>query len=164
MIGSLGATQKLSFLLDILQEIYCSYCSEVWDFARWLYSGEHSASYNPDRGCQWWTDPQSIQTTSTSKSYHFWCSFFFWAKKSARLKIDNDVLGLKCSFMCPLYTWVSSAGRSFLIRHSLVLRVSAPSLCLWGFFWLLVTMLSLKWPYIFFSFDKNEQNIMIVLP
>ena len=40
-------------------------------------------------------------------------------------EVDNEVLGLKYSFVCLLYTWVSSVRRSFCINHFMILSISA---------------------------------------
>ena len=107
----------------------CSLCSEVADSARWLSSGEHSASYSPERGCQWWTDPWGTPATRTFESHQAWWSFFSphpWRWKTHKTQeVDNEVLGLKYSFVCLLYTWVSSVRRSFCINHFMILSISA---------------------------------------
>lgn len=76
-------------------------------------------------------------------------------------EVDNEVLGLKYSFVCLLYTWVSSVGRSFCINHFMILSVSASlpvRLFRFG-----VTTLTLEVLSFFFFFEKSEQSIMIVL-
>lgn len=76
-------------------------------------------------------------------------------------EVDNEVLGLKYSFVCLLYTWVSSVRRSFCINHFMILSISA-SLPL-RLFRFGVTTLTLEVLSFFFFFEKSEQSIMIVL-
>ena len=134
----------------------------VLDSSRWLSSGEHSVSYSPERGCQWWTDPWGVPATHIFKSQQACCSFFspspMEVENPQDSEVDSEVLGLKYPFVCLLCTWVSAVGRSFCIHHFMVLRVSA-SLPL-RLFWFEVTMLSLEVLF----FWESEQSIMIVLP
>lgn len=90
--------------------------------------------------------------------------FFPQAKKSTRLKADSDVLDLKYVFVCLLYTWMSSAGRSLFIRHFMFLRVSAPFLCLWGFFFFFLRKVSKALPLCYHRcLDDPSQYYRIII-
>lgn len=138
----------------------CSSSWEVLDSSRWLSSGEHSVSYSPERGCQWWTDPWGVPATHIFKSHQACCSFFspspMEVENPQDSEVDSEVLGLKYPFVCLLYTSVSSVGRSFCIHHFMVLRVSA-SLPL-RLFWFEVTMLSLE---VLFFFEKVSRALWL---
>lgn len=98
----------------------------VLDSSRWLSSGEHSVSYSPERGCQWWTDPWGVPATHIFKSQQACCSFFspspMEVENPQDSEVDSEVLGLKYPFVCLLCTWVSPVGRSFCIHHFMVLK------------------------------------------
>ena len=143
----------------------CSSSWEVLDSSRWLSSGEHSVSYSPERGCQWWTDPWGMPATHIFKSHQACCSFFspspMEVENPQDSEVDSEVLGLKYPFVCLLYTSVSSVGRSFCIHHFMVLTVSA-SLPL-RLFWFEVTMLSLEVLFFFFFLRKWAEHYDCVI-
>lgn len=142
----------------------CSSCSEVADSARWL------SQVNIQRVTVQREDASDEQTHEARQPHilsnpirlgdHFFLSpMEEKIHKTQRLTMWG--FRSEVFLRVPLYTWVSSVGRSFLL---IVLWYSAfQLLCLWGF----LDLGWLRWLWkcclFFFFFEKSEQSIMIVL-